>query len=74
MKRVPITCILLLLPLVAMPVRADDAADQDLVGPVNKAIDRGIQFLRDKYNEGDWENSGYPGMGARSRPSRCWRF
>jgi hypothetical protein len=48
-----------LLLLLVVPARAQDPAEEDLVEPVRKAIERGIKFLRSKHN-GDWENSGYP--------------
>ena len=49
-----------LLLLLVVPARAQDPADEDLVEPVRKAINRGVKFLRSKHNNGDWENSGYP--------------
>jgi hypothetical protein len=60
MNRMAFWLVLLLLPLLAAPIRAEDAEEQDLVEPVRKAIDRGIKYLRGKQSGDDWENVGYP--------------
>jgi hypothetical protein len=60
-KRVHFWASLLVLPLLAVPVHADQPDEEDLVEPVRKAIERGVKYLRSQQHDGNWEHQGYPG-------------
>ena len=50
------TCVLLLAG--AVPARAAEAEEEDLVEPVRRAIGRGVRFLKAQQKGGDWEHAG----------------
>lgn len=47
--------------LTLAPAPAADEGDEDLVEPVNKAIEKGKKYLRSLQVGGDWENQGVAG-------------
>src|SRR5262245_32108922 len=61
MRRIHRWAWLLVLPLLAVPVRAAGPDEEDLAEPVRKAIERGRKYLLNNQHGGHWENQGFVG-------------